>query len=155
MLSASWLQQWLALMGLYSPCSKLISVWNGFKFNLYHAQGKFNRQQSDGIFFFRNSLHEIPNPVFLTRSEKYFKMSSVDLFSDSATGMCNNYFCEHLNNYFCEHLMKYCRGESYYHTSFSKRINRGYQAKKSHRGNASLRELDCIPDKLSVCSHRW
>ena len=46
------------------------------------------------------------------KSEKYFKMPSVDFFFYCATGMCNYYFCKH--------LMKYCRGESYYHTSFSK-----------------------------------
>ena len=41
-------------------------------------------------------------------------MSSVDfVFLNCATGMCNYYFCKH--------LMKYCRGESYYHTSFSER----------------------------------
>ena len=39
-----------------------------------------------------------------------------------ATDMCNYYFCKH--------LMKYCRGEI----------------------TASLRELNCIPDKLSVSS---
>ena len=32
-------------------------------------------------------------------------------FFDCATGLCNYYFCKH--------LMKYCRGESFYHTSFS------------------------------------
>ena len=46
-------------------------------------------------------------------------------FFDCVSGMCNYYFCKH--------LMKYCRGESYYHTSF-------------------LRELNYIPDNLSVSS---
>ena len=44
------------------------------------------------------------------KKKEYFKISVDLFFFDWATGMCNHYFCKH--------LMKYCRGESYYHTSY-------------------------------------
>ena len=60
-------------------------------------------------------------PVYL-----YFKMSFVDFCYDCATALCNYYFCKH--------LMKYCRGESYYDTFFSKKTRY------------------CISDQLSASS---
>ena len=76
---------------LYSPCCKLISDSERFKFNLNHAQGNFDRQQFDDFFsenrvwhFMQtvslgNNLHEMSTHVFLKKSEKYFEMS-VDFF---------------------------------------------------------------------------
>ena len=113
--------------GMEKLTLNLIQTSDGFKFNLYHAQGKFRKQ---GLTFHTNcllgTLHEMSNPVFWKKSEKYFKMPSVDCFFDWTTCMCNYYFCKHLK--------KYCRGESYNHTSFFRR------------------ELDRVPDKLSVSS---
>ena len=86
-------------MGLYSPWLQIIiRLRNGFKFNPYRAQGKFNRQQFDDFFFFfffsenkiwhfmqtvslEDNLHEISNIVIWNNLEKYFKMSSADFFS--------------------------------------------------------------------------
>ena len=124
---ASWLQQWLALLGLYSPCFKVISD-KEMVLNLTFTTLRVNStDQLDDFFFFSenmvwrfmqtvslgDSLHEMLNPVFWNKSEKYFKISSFFFFA-SATGMCNYYFYKH--------LMKYCRGESYHHSSFSKRL---------------------------------
>ena len=75
----------------------------------------FFRKQ--GLTFHANYIlwrqfHEMSNPVFWNKPEKNISKCLLIAFFDWATGMCNYYFCKH--------LMKYCRGESYYHTSFSK-----------------------------------
>ena len=85
----------VGINGFEEPLLQInIRLRNGFKFNLYHPQGKFNRQQFDDIFFFPenrvwhfmqavsvgDSMHEMSNPVFWNKSEKYFKTLFVDFF---------------------------------------------------------------------------
>ena len=60
-----------------------------------------------------DSLHEMSNPVFWNKYKYILKCRLLIFFFDWATGMCNYYFCKY--------LMKYCWGESYNHTSGSKR----------------------------------
>ena len=65
--------------------------------NIYHAMGWFSRQQIDDIFLIfprkqdlifqanlGDSLHEMSNPVFWEKYEKYFKMSYAENFTQSA-----------------------------------------------------------------------
>ena len=63
-------------------------------FNPYHSLGYFGRRQIGVIFlifprkqdltFHANSLHEMSNPVFSEKEEKYFKMSSAENFTQTA-----------------------------------------------------------------------
>ena len=62
----------------------------------------------------KDSLHEISHPVSGKSKKNISKCRLlIFVFFDCATGM--------FKYYFCKHLMKYSKGESYYHTSFSKR----------------------------------
>ena len=82
---ASWLQQGLALMGFVLPLLEInIRLRIGFKFNLYHAQDKFNRQQFDDIFIrqrgltFRRQFAWNAKPCFLEQIRN--KMQNVVCF---------------------------------------------------------------------------
>ena len=95
-----------------------IRLRNDFKFDLYHVQGKCNRQQFDDflsenrVWHFMQTvslgvnLPEMSNPVYWNKLEKKNQnIVCCFFFLDCAIGICNYYLCKH--------LMEFCRGESY------------------------------------------